>query len=108
MSLTGPVFLGLVVVVTIAAFVALVLAWPSLAGRRPAKIAARAGILLGVNLLVLLTAVTQLNAEFLFFADWTDLRGAFSGTPTATALTRGATAAEALVTAQAAARRIRL
>jgi len=95
MSLTGPVFLGLVVVVTIAAFVALVLAWPSLAGRRPAKIAARAGILLGVNLLVLLTAVTQLNAEFLFFADWTDLRGAFSGTPTVTALTRGATAAEA-------------
>jgi enterochelin esterase-like enzyme len=95
MSLTGPVFLGAVVVVTVAAFAALIILWPSLAGRRPTRIAARAGMLLVVNALVLLTAVTQLNAQFLFFADWTDLRGAFGGAPTSTALNRGATASHA-------------
>jgi alpha/beta superfamily hydrolase len=95
MSLTGPLFLGAIVVLTVAAFVALVLLWPSMAGRSPGKISARAGMLLGVNLLVLLTAATQLNAQFLFFADWTDLRGAFGGAITKTALTRGVTAAEA-------------
>jgi len=95
MSLTGPIFLGAVVVFTVAAFVVLIIQWPSLAGRRPTKIAARAGMLLVVNALVLLTAATQLNAQFLFFADWTDLRGAFGGAPTSTALNRGATASHA-------------
>jgi len=85
MSLTGPLLLGAIVVVTVAAFVVLVLLWPSLAGRSPGKVGARAGMLLGVNFLVLLTAATQLNAQFLFFADWTDLRGAFGGAPTTTA-----------------------
>jgi enterochelin esterase-like enzyme len=95
MSLTGPLFLGGVVAYTVAAFVALILVWPSLAGRSLRSIAARAGMLLTVNVLVLLTAATQLNAQFLFFADWTDLRGAFSGVPTATALSRGALASHA-------------
>ena len=95
MSLTGPLFLGAVVACTVAAFVVLILRWPKLAGPGFGKIAARAGLLLAVNLLVLLTAVTQLNAQFLFFADWTDLRGAFGGSPTATALNRGATASHA-------------
>jgi enterochelin esterase-like enzyme len=95
MSLTGPLFLGAVVVVTIAAFVLLVALWPSLAGRSPAKIMARAGMLLTVNALVLLTAATQLNAQFLFFADWTDLKGAFGSASTSTALKRGATPSQA-------------
>ena len=95
MSLTGPLFLGAVVACTVAAFVVLILVWPSLAGRSIRKIAARAGLLLTVNVLVLLTAATQLNAQFLFFADWTDLRGAFSGAPTATALSRGVLASHA-------------
>ena len=73
MSLTGWVFLDAVVLFTVAAFVVLILLWPSLAGRSLGKIAARAGMLLTVNVLVLLTAATQLNAQFLFFADWTDL-----------------------------------
>jgi enterochelin esterase-like enzyme len=98
MSLIGPVFLGLVAVVTVVAFVVLVLLWPSLAGRRPGKIAIRAGMLLTVNALVLLTAVTQLNAQFLFFADWTDLRGALSNVTTVTALSRGTTASRATST----------
>ncbi len=95
MSLTGPVFLGAVVVCTFAAFVVLILRWPSLAGRSLTKIAARTGMLLTVNVLVLLTAATQLNAQFLFFADWTDLRGAFGGNPTSTTLSRGTSALHA-------------
>lgn len=95
MSLTGSLFLGAIVVVTVAAFVVLVLLWPSLAGRSPGKVGARAGMLLGVNFLVLLTAATQLNAQFLFFADWTDLGGALGGATSSTALSRGATASHA-------------
>jgi S-formylglutathione hydrolase FrmB len=95
MSLTGPVFLGLVLVITVAAFVALVVLWPRLAGRDAWHVAGRAGLLLGVNLLVLLTAATQLNAQFLFFADWSDLGGAFGGTLSTTKLSRGSSAAAA-------------
>ena len=95
MSLTGWVFLDLIVVCTVASFVVLILLWPSLAGRSLGKIAARAGMLLTVNVMVLLTAATQLNAQYLFYADWTDLRGAFTGIPTATPLSRGATASHA-------------
>jgi len=52
-------------------------------------------MLLLVNVLVLLTFVTQANAQFLFFADWTDLGGALGGSPTATRLSRGTTASHA-------------
>ena len=96
MSLTGPLFLGLVVAATVAAFVALVVVWPRLAGSDLPHVAARAGLLVGVNALVLLTAATQLNAQFLFFADWTDLRGALGGTTTTTTrVARGASASQA-------------
>ena len=94
-SLTGSVFLVLVITVTVIAFVVVVVTWPIVAGRRPLRMAARAGMLLGVNLLVLLTAATQLNAQFLFFADWTDLQGALGGASTVTGISRGANAAGA-------------
>ncbi len=42
-SLTGDTFLGLVIALTVLAFLAVVVIWPSLAGRGPAKVAARAG-----------------------------------------------------------------
>jgi len=95
MALTGPLFLGAVVLCTVAAFAVLILRWPKLAGPSLGRIAARAGLLLSVNLLVLLTAATQLNAQFLFYADWTDLRGAFTGVPTATRVSRGTAAVHA-------------
>ena len=95
MGLTGGPFLALVAMLTAAAFVVTVMAWPALAGRTTSRVLARVGMLLGVNLLVLLTAATQLNAQFLFFADWTDLKGALSGTVTTTALRRGTTASHA-------------
>ena len=95
MSLTGGVFLGFVTVCTVLAFVVLVLRWPALGGHTLGRIAARTGMLLLVNVLVLLTFVTQANAQFLFFADWTDLGGALGGNPTATRLSRGTTASHA-------------
>lgn len=95
MQLTGDVFLGLVLGVTAAAFAGTVVLWPRLAGRTPGRVLARVGMLLGVNALVLLTAATQLNAQFLFFADWTDLRGALTGTVTSTAMSRGVSASQA-------------
>jgi Putative esterase len=95
MSLTGSGFLFLVAALTVAAFVTLVVVWPALAGHGPGRVAARVGMLLLVNVLVLLTAATQLNAAFLFFADWTDLRGALGGAPTVTAVARGGTASRA-------------
>jgi enterochelin esterase-like enzyme len=99
MSLTGTLFLGTLVVVTVAAFAAAVLLWPSLGRPGVPRVAGRVGILVGLNALVLLTAGAQLNAQFLFFADWTDLRGAFGGPPIATALSRGTTATRAARTA---------
>lgn len=95
MSLTGGLFLSLVAGVAIGAFVVLVVRWPSLTGRSPWRIAARVGTLVLVNVLVLLTAATQLNARYLFFADWTDLQGAMNGTVIKTSVTRGAAAAKA-------------
>ena len=106
MTLTGGFFLGMIAAVTVAAVVALLARWPALAGSRPGPLAARTALLLGVNALVLLTAATQLNAQFLFFADWTDLRNALGGTTSSTALQRGnaATAAAGRVTSGAAAK----
>lgn len=93
MALTGWPFLTLLAVVTLAAFVALTVWWRRLSGPGVGPVAARAGALLGVNLLVLLTATVLLNDQFLFFADWTDLSGAFGGTPTTTAVRGGGNAA---------------
>src|SRR4051812_39292018 len=89
MGLTGGVLGWLVVVLTVAGFAGVVWAWPAVAGRSVGRIAARAGMLLGVNLLVLLTAAVQLNDQFLFFADWADLRGALGGPPATSALHSG-------------------
>jgi Putative esterase len=99
MSLTGSLFLGAVVAVTVVAFVAVVLWWPALAGRGVTRVAGRAGMLVLLNALVLVTAGALLNAQFLFFASWTDLRGAFGGVPTSTAVSRGTTASRAAHTA---------
>jgi pimeloyl-ACP methyl ester carboxylesterase len=98
MSLTGPLFLNAVLVVTAAAFVLVVVVWPRLTPRTPWHVAGRVGALLLVNLLVLLSAVTQLNAAYLFFADWTDLQGALSGHVAQTGLDRGGAASKALRT----------
>ena len=52
------------------------------------------GALALVNLLVLLTAATQMNASYLFFASWADLSGALTGHLVVTSLHRGASTAK--------------
>jgi enterochelin esterase-like enzyme len=95
MSLTGSVFLTAMIAVTVAAFVGAVLLWPRVSGPEPRSIAARVGLLLLVNGLVLLTAATQMNADFQFFSDWTDLAGAFAHAPATSVLHGGTSASKA-------------
>jgi S-formylglutathione hydrolase FrmB len=89
MSLTGSLFLDAIIVLTVAAFVGVIVIWPRLTARTPWHVAGRAGALALVNLLVLLTAATQLNATYLFFAGWSDLSGALTGHLAQTSLHRG-------------------
>ncbi len=95
MDLTSSALLALVVVMTLAAAAAVVLFWPRFAVTDPLRVAARVGVLLGVNLMVLATVGLVANDTFGFFADWTDLAGAFSSTPKVEATTRGGSAAAA-------------
>jgi hypothetical protein len=92
-SLTGSFFLDGVVVLTVAAFLGLVWVWPRLTSRTPWHVVGRMASLVLVNVLVLLTAATQLNSAYLFFASWADLQGAISGHIVQTGLDRGGAAA---------------
>lgn len=95
MSLTSGWLLAAAVVLTLAAFAAVVVFWNAFAGRSAARVLSRVGMLLVVNLLVLLTAAVRLNDEYLFFASWADLHGALTGTVVKTHLTRGGSPAQA-------------
>lgn len=95
MSLTGAVFLGLVVAVTVALFVGAVAVMPRIAARGARSVVARAGVMFVVNLLVLLSATVALNDQFVFFADWTDLHGALFGGQVAATAQAGASASQA-------------
>lgn len=95
MSLTGAVFLGLVVAVTVALFVGAVAVMPRIAARGARSVVARAGVMFVVNLLVLLSAMVALNDQFVFFADWTDLHGALFGGQVAATAQAGASASQA-------------
>ncbi len=95
MSLTGPFFLDGIIALTMVAFFGLVAVWSRLTARTPWHIAGRVVALALVNGLVLLTAATQLNAAYLFFAGWGDLQGAISGHVVQTGLDRGGTASKA-------------
>jgi enterochelin esterase-like enzyme len=94
-ELTSGLFGWLVALATLAAFTGVVVLWPTVAAARPRQVAARAGMLLGVNLLVVLTAAVQLNDQFLFFAGWADLGGALGGGTTTSTLHGGGTAPRA-------------
>ena len=89
MSLTGSFLLNGIIVLTLAVFLGVVLVWPRLTAGTPWHVAGRVVALALVNVLVLLTAATQLNAAYLFFAGWGDLRGAITGHLAQTSLHRG-------------------
>jgi hypothetical protein len=83
------------VVLTVAAFAVLVVFWHAFGGRSPARVSARVAMLVLVNALVLFTAAVWLNDRYLFFASWTDLQAAMTGTVTKTHLVRGVAPAAA-------------
>jgi hypothetical protein len=89
MSLTGPFLLDGIIVLTLVVFLGVVVVWPRLTPGTPWHVAGRVVALVLVNVLVLLTAATQLNAAYLFFAGWGDLRGAITGHLVQTSLHRG-------------------
>ncbi len=93
--MTSGWFLAGVVTVTVAAFVVLVVFWNSFSGRSAGRVAARVGMLVLVNVLVLLTAAVRLNDQYLFFASWADLHGAITGNIVKTHLARGGDAGTA-------------
>jgi enterochelin esterase-like enzyme len=78
MSLTGWLFLLVMVALTLAAAVGLLIRWSHLAGREPTRLLARGGLLLLVNGLVVLTAGVAVNDHFGFYSSWTDLAGGSS------------------------------
>lgn len=95
MSLTGAFFLDGIGALTVLAFLGVVIAWPRLTLHGPWDVAGRVGALVLVNVMVLLTAATQLNAQYLFFASWADLHGALNGHISQTLLDRGGSATRA-------------
>jgi enterochelin esterase-like enzyme len=94
-DLTSEFFLVVLVLATVAAVAGAVVFWPRLAAPSPTVIAGRLGVLLGVNVLVLATVGAVANDTFGFFADWTDLAGAFQSTPGYNASSHGGPAAAA-------------
>ena len=89
MSLTGPIFLDGLIALSTLAFLGVVAIWPRLTRRTPWHIAGRVGALALLNGLVLLTAASQLNAAYLFYSSWADLRTAYTGQVVQTSLHRG-------------------
>ncbi len=95
MSLVGPWFFLLVVLVTVALFAAAVVVMPLVSASRVRAVLARVTILLVVNAMVLVTAAVGLNDQFTFFADWTDLHGALFGGRAVSTVHAGGGAAQA-------------
>ena len=95
MGLISRQFPVLVGVITLLAFVGLVVLWPRLARTGVRTVAGRAGGVLLVNVLVLFLAGVLLNRQFLFYASWTDLANSFGATPKQTSIDKGGKGAAA-------------
>lgn len=95
MSLISWQFPTLVGVVTLLAFVGLLVLWPRLARNGVGAVAGRIGLVLLVNVLVVLLAGVLLNRQFLFYASWTDLANSFGATPKQASIDKGGNAAGA-------------
>jgi enterochelin esterase-like enzyme len=94
-ELTSGLFLGLLVLATLAAAAAVVVFWERLAAPGLVAVLERLAALVVVNLLVLLTVGALANDTFGFFADWTDLGGAFQSAPHASTSSHGGSAGSA-------------
>ncbi|HEY0237977.1 MAG TPA: alpha/beta hydrolase-fold protein [Friedmanniella sp.] len=87
-----PTLIGLV---TVLAFVGLVLVWPRLSRPAVLTVAGRAGGVLLINVLVVFLTGVLLNRQFLFYASWTDLANSLGATPAQASIDRGGNAAGA-------------
>lgn len=79
MSLTGNFVLILLALLTIAAVAAVVRYWSRFAGRGFKSLAARAGAIAGVQLMLLLTVCAAANDYYGFYSSWGQLAGLASG-----------------------------
>ncbi|MFC4048900.1 alpha/beta hydrolase [Actinomadura syzygii] len=79
MGLTSWGTFGLLALAAVGCMAAVVAIWPKAAAKRRRAVAARAAMLAGCQLVVLLALVTALNAHYLFYGSWTDLVSAAGG-----------------------------
>jgi hypothetical protein len=75
MNLTGGLFLALLIVLTIAAFVGVIFLWRRLAARNWRAVLGRIGVLCGAQLVVVLLVAALANDYFGFYGSWHDLFG---------------------------------
>jgi enterochelin esterase-like enzyme len=75
MGLTGGPFVVLLGVLGVAAFVACVVLLPRVGGDAPRQVAARAGLVVGSQSIVVFAVLVAVNSSFGFFGSWADLLG---------------------------------
>ncbi|MDL4775914.1 MULTISPECIES: alpha/beta hydrolase [Thermomonosporaceae] len=79
MELTSWELLTLLSLATLGCLAATVRLWPRVAAARPGAVAARAGLLIGCQVVLILTLIVGLNGYYLFYGTWHDLLGAAGG-----------------------------
>lgn len=92
MGLTSGALLAVAIAAAAGSLVAIVWAWPRLAQRGSAYLAARLGAIVVSQLLVIAAFLIWLNGYFSFYASWGQLPGAAAGTQPVTVRTAGAVA----------------
>jgi putative esterase len=80
MGLTSGTLLLVAIAAAAGSLAAIVWAWPRLARRRPAYLAARLAAIAVSQLLVIAAFLIWLNSYFSFYASWSQLPGASAGT----------------------------
>jgi enterochelin esterase-like enzyme len=78
-GLTSVPYMSLMVAAAVGSLAGIVWRWPRTAGRRPADIGARLGLIAGSQLLVIAALLACLNGYFSFYGSWSALFGI--GTP---------------------------
>lgn len=80
MGLTKAGFVGLLLVIALVAVVVCVRLLPRCSGAGRGQVAARAGLLVGSQALILLALLALVNSDMQFYSSWRDLFGADAGT----------------------------
>jgi enterochelin esterase-like enzyme len=78
-SLTGGLFIWLLVALLAVTILGMIWWFPRVSGRKPLHILARTGMMLGCQMLVVVLALVVINAQYDFFSTWSDLVGDAGG-----------------------------